>query len=344
VLSHLTSRLRYLREPGYLALVTSNTLTSLGSLTQILLHGWLTVQWGHNALFLLAFAAARVLPKLLLTLPAGIACDRLPRPRVLAATRMLSAVASLAPLLTFIYPAPLAWLLLGASLAGTAFAFEVPAGRSVLGDTVEKPHLYRVLAVNNGGGHIAAIIGPLVAVLLGPAGLAVSASLLAAAAVLTLRLPARPRAEAVVKRSPSNTRAELRELLRYVVSAPAVAVLVLLSTGPATIDRGVALLVPSLASNSGMMSLALLAPEIGSLLAALSLTIAPVRLGFRATVGILPGYALMMGLALGFSHIPAVLICGLLLAGMARLAFSTNSQVCVQEAVPPNMRGRVLAF
>ncbi|HEX5369916.1 MAG TPA: MFS transporter [Dehalococcoidia bacterium] len=339
--------LQVLKKPRYVTLVGSNTLASIGSVIQVLLHGWLILAWGHNPLYLLFFAAARVLPKVVLTLPAGIVCDRLPKRRVLALTRCLNSVASLIPLATFFFPAPIAWLLIGSTLAGVAFAFEVPGSRSAIGDTAETQDIYSVVALNNGGSHLAAIVGPLTAVFLGPLGLLVSAGFFAASSIMTLFLPSTIVASAEVSASSgaeSTQPGGAREMLRYVMTAPVIGMLVVLAMAPPTIDRGISLMVPSLAAGSSTISVALLAPELGALFASLSLTIVPIRLSVAATVGTLPGYGLLVGLALNFSHSPVLLIGGLLLAGVLRLAFMTNSQAWIQEKIPPRMRGRILAF
>src|SRR6185295_7922636 len=81
--------IRLLRQRAAGALIGSNTLTSLGGGMQLLLHGWLAVAWGHSAWFLAIFAATRIVPKIVLTVPAGIVCDRVPRARLLFACRML---------------------------------------------------------------------------------------------------------------------------------------------------------------------------------------------------------------------------------------------------------------
>src|SRR4029077_19888816 len=88
-------------------LVTSNALAAMGGRMQLLLHGWLIVAWGHSLLFLIAFAAARFLPKLVLTVPAGLICDRFPRARVLAAARLGGAAACLLPPAGYALPPPL---------------------------------------------------------------------------------------------------------------------------------------------------------------------------------------------------------------------------------------------
>src|ERR1051325_4485859 len=92
-----------------LELVASNALAAMGGRMQLLLHGWLIVAWGHSLLFLIAFAAARILPKLVLTVPAGMICDRYPRPRVLAVARCLCALACLLPLAGYLLPFRFAW-------------------------------------------------------------------------------------------------------------------------------------------------------------------------------------------------------------------------------------------
>src|SRR5439155_893657 len=155
-----------------------NALTALASCMMQLLQGWLAVAWGHSLLYLLVFGVARVLPKVALTLPAGIVCDRLSRKKVLFLSRLLAAGAALLPLAGFFLPLPMAWLMAGTAIGGVAHAFDLPAGRAVLGDLTAVDQLDRVVVLNNSGSHFAALAGPPLAFFLGPWGLVFAAGLM----------------------------------------------------------------------------------------------------------------------------------------------------------------------
>jgi MFS family permease len=324
----------------YRALVASNTLTALASGMQQLLQGWLAVTWGHSLLFLAVFAVLRIVPKLLLTVPAGIICDRVPRLRVLVATRVGNVFVSVLPLLGFVLPVPLAWVLVAVVLGGVLHAFDMPAGRAVLGDVTDEADLCSVISLNHGGSHLAALIGPPLAYLMGPPGLLVAATLFLIASVLTSLL--RP-ASTGREQCSSAISADIGEFLTFMQRAPTAATLIVLGAAPGVVDKAVALALPSL-SSGGVTGIALMAPEVGALMAAVALSIQPLRFSIGAILLTIVCYALLLGFALGFSYEPEFLIVGLFAAGIAKLTFNTGTQTRLQQTVPPGLRGRALSF
>ncbi len=332
--------LNLLRQRRYGALIGSNSFTALGTNMQQLLQGWLAVAWGHSVLFLLVFGAARVLPKVALTVPAGVICDRVPRTRILFAARWLNVLASLLPLLGFILPIPFFWLLSGIVLGGALHAFDLPASRAVLGDVTDREDLFPIVALNNGGSHLAALVGPPAAFLMGPAGFGVSAVLLASAAIVTFAIPK----SAPLPRPERQDGFGVKPLVRFALGAPSVTALVALGLAPGVIDKAVVLVLPSVASQAGTVSMALLAPEVGGIVAALVVSWASIRFGVISIGVSAVAYVALLVIAFGYSYESEVLITGLALAGAAKLAFFTSTQTQVQERVPPDLRGRVLSF
>lgn len=335
--------LELLRRPRLGALVASNAMMSLGAGMQLLLHGWLAVSWGHSLWMLGAFAASRILPKLVLTVPAGIVCDRVPRDHVLKVARAVDVVASLLPLAGFAAPMPLVWVLAASTLAGAVHAFDLPAGRGALADLTEPRDLHAAIALNSAGHHIAALVGPALAFALvswpgRPAPLLVSAGLLAIAALISPRLAARPRDERTL--APRDTTAAF---VRYLVSTPAVLLLILAGSAPGLLDRGIALALPSAGGGGSTTGLALLAPEAGALCAAFALAMSPVRLGVAAVIAGTALYAAFISLASQNTHEAEILVLALALGGVARLVVNATAQTRLQHLVPPDVRGRVMA-
>ncbi|MGH7486313.1 MAG: MFS transporter [bacterium] len=334
--------LSVLRNPPLAALISSNMFTSLGGSMQLLLHGWLAVQWGHSLWMLAALGATRILPKLLGAVPAGILCDRLPRTRVLAATRGAAVVASLVPLLGFVAPFPLLWVLAASSIGGAVHALDLPAGRGTLGDVSEPADLDAAVAFNSAGGHFAALVGPLIAFGLAswpgrPAALIASGAVLATAAVLSRRIPdLMPRRKAVAD--------GVRPLVRYLRSAPTATLLILVGVAPVLVDKAIALGLPSKAGGGASVGFALAAPEVGGLLAAGVLAIAPRRLGVGAIAAAGVLYAVFVFAAAQNLREGEVLIVMLAAAGVAKLVMIATAQARLQGIVPPSVRGRVFAL
>ncbi len=332
-----------LRRPRLGALVASNAMMSLGAGMQLLLHGWLAVSWGQSLWMLGAFAASRLLPKMVLTVPAGIICDRVPGDRVLRTARAVDVAASLLPLGGFFAPLPLAWVLAASTLAGAVHAFDLPAARGALADLVEPKDLHATVALNSTGHHVAALVGPALAFGLAswpgrPAPLLVSAALLAVAALISPRLATTAR-EAPSPAVPDTTAA----FVRYLFSTPGILLLILAGSAPGLLDRGIALALPSAGGGGSSTSLALVAPEIGALFAALALAMSPVRLGVAAVISGTVVYALFVALASQNTHEAEVLIAALACGGMARLVVNATAQTRLQHLTPAGVRGRVMA-
>jgi MFS family permease len=312
---------------------------------QLLLQGWLAVAWGHSPAFLGIFLAARLIPKILLTVPAGTICDRFSRPSILIAARAGYAVASLVPLVGLLAPGAIVWLLAGVALAGAIHAFDLSSSGAMFGDVVDRDDIDAAVALNRAGSHVAALTGPVVAFVLisgvgSAAALAVSAGIIAASALAALPLLG-------IKQSAREERAGVGAaagLFRYLRESPMTGVLILVGIAPAFIDKGVALLMPSIARGGGTVSLALIAPEVGALAMASLLALAPIRLGMKALIATAVLYAVFLSVASVRSHEAEALLLALGLAGMASAALGTASQAWLQRLVPVEMRGRVFAL
>ena len=337
--------IRLLRQRLSGLLIISNMVSSLGGGMQLLLHGWLAVEWGHSPFFLAIFAVARVAPKLVLTVPAGIICDRFPRTRIMATARVGYAVASLIPLVGLFGPLPIAWLLAGVVLAGAIHAFDLSSSRAAFGDIIEREDMHAAVAINKAASQVSALIGPAVAfALLSYAGsgaaLAVSAGYYSPARSLILPVPSIAHAL-----SDQCERVTTGGLFRYLRESPAAVTLIIAGVIPTFTDKVVALLLPSVSGGGGgTVSMALVAPELGALVAAAVLAVAPIRLGVHALVAIGCLYAGLIATASVQSGQAEALVLALAFAGMASAALNTTTHARLQHLVPAEMRGRVFAM
>jgi MFS family permease len=334
-------RLRLLRQDrSQLTLVTSNSLAAVSGRMQLLLHGWLIVAWG-NSLFLLAgYAVARYLPKIVLTVPAGLLCDHFERPRLLAASRWLSSIACLLPLAGFVSAHPLPWLVAGVVLSGCAAAFDQPARKATLGDITAREHIGPMVALNNGGDNMAALLGTMFAAVLGPPGLVGAAGLLAAGAILAGSIKPAPREAGVADEQWRG----MAGFFRFMTVAPVVAFLICLAIAPLLLNKGVALALPSFDGSSAFVALALIAPEVGGLAVAAALFLRPVNLPLAGMVASLVLYGTVLVVAIGVFPGSVLLVLGMALGGICQGVLDTTSQVRLQELVPAGLRGRVFAL
>ena len=82
------------------------------------------------------------------------------REKVLIASRLAGGGACLLPLAGLFLPLPMAWLIAAIILGSVVHAFDLPAGRAVLGDQTALEDLDQVVTLNNTGSHFAALAGP----------------------------------------------------------------------------------------------------------------------------------------------------------------------------------------
>lgn len=338
------SGIRLLRQRYPALLIGSNAVSSAGGAMQLLLHGWLAVAWGGSPLFLLLFAAARLAPKIILTVPAGVICDMIPRKRIMLAARIGYTAASLLPLVGLTGQMPMVWLFSGVILAGAIHAFDLSSSRAVFGDVIDRDDMLAAVAVNRAGSHVSSLLGPAVAFLLisrvgAGAALGVSAFLLATAALALVPLPRIHQlcGDREIKESAHG-------LFRYLRQTPTALILVLAGIIPAFVDKAVVLLLPSIAEGGdATMSMALMAPEAGALVAAAVLAFTPVHPGVRSLIAGALLYALFLALASTQSHQAAALVVALGFAGMASAGIGMTAHGHLQRLVPADMRGRVFA-
>jgi hypothetical protein len=253
-------------------------------------------------------------------------------------------VSAVIPLIGFVAPLPMAWLFAGVILAGALHAFDLSSARATFGDTIDRDDMYAAVALNRVGYQVTALLGPPVAFLLitgsGSAiALLASAVLLVASAVLVLPLPAIVHAVDGVR-----TRTAATGLVGYLKGSPATVLLLAAGIVPTFIDKGVALMLPSLSdAGGGSVSMALVAPEVGALLAVGVLAIAPLRISAKALVALGLLYAFLLCTATVRVDAIDVLVISLGLAGMASAIISTTTHAVLQRNVPAEMRGRVFA-
>jgi hypothetical protein len=209
---------------------------------------------------------------------------------------------------------------------------------------IDRDDMYAAVALNRAGYQMTALLGPPAAFLLitgsGSAiALCASAVLLTGSAFLILPLPAFVHAVDGVRAGTAAT-----GLLRYLKGSPVAVLLIVGGIVPTFIDKGVALLLPSLSdAGGGSVSMALIAPEVGALLAVGVLAVAPLRISSKALVGFGLLYAFLLCTATVRVDAIDVLVISLGLAGMASAVISTTTHAALQRLVPAEMRGRVFA-
>lgn len=325
------------------------TVSVVGTWMQMIAQNWLVWELTHSARWLGIINGASALPFVLFTLWGGQVADRFPRRSILIVTQAIAMTLAflLAAVASKQFIVPQAWhVAVLAGLSGVVNAFNMPAQQAFVSDMIEERSvLSNAIALNSLRFNFARILGPALAgwVLIrygvGWCFLINAFSFLAAILSLTLmRLPPFQRKE---------RKTSILEGLRYIAANATVLRIVLLVGTGATFTWSLSTLFPVFAAHynvgasgySRMMS----ANGIGAALGGIVL----------ATVGSrVPRYTLIYGGA--FLFCAALLVftaidnyglalgC-LVLSGFAMILFGISCNTKVQEDVPDELRGRVMA-
>lgn len=203
------------------------------------------------ALDLGILGAARAIPVLLLSPPAGVMADRLPRRRVLFVTNAIMALAALLlALLASAHRLEMVWLVLLSALNSAANAVDSPTRQSWIPLLVDRAYVGNAVGLNSIAFNAPAVIGPafagLLIVWIGVAGAFYfnAAATLAVVVAVTMMRPSPP---AIARREPVMR--AMRQGIAFIVRHPALQWIVLAQFVTALLARPYGQLTPALAVN-----------------------------------------------------------------------------------------------
>jgi MFS family permease len=327
------------------------TLSLIGTWMQTMAQGWLALELTNNAFFVAIVGTVGALPVVLLSLQAGVIADRVDKLKLVRAMQALMLCEALA-LFAFTVTGniTIGWLLALAAMNGVFSAFEIPARQAMIVELVGREDIPGAVALNSSGFNIARIIGPAVgAIVIASAGLAWCFALNAASylAVLVglflIRLPPFVRLASVGSGS-----AAIREGLRYMVTTPAIRVLMIVVTVFSIFGVPYLTLMPVVArdrlgTGAGGYGSLLTAVGIGGLAGALFLA----AVGSRVNRGRLLAWstAIFSVLLLVLSATTSFRFAWplLLVTGCAMILNGALSNGILQTLVPDEFRGRLMA-
>jgi len=319
-----------------------------GTWMQTVAQQWLVWELTHSPRWLGIISGASAIPYVVFALHGGEVADRFPRRNVLVWTQVLAmllafALAVLASSrLIPIQPWHIALL---AGLSGIVNAYNMPAQQAFVTDMVEREALSNAIALNSLRFNLARFIGPILAgvvlvktnasvcfFLNGLSFLAVIVSL------LMMRLPA------FVRRDRADS---IWGGFTYIRDTPRVLRLVLLIGAGSIFAWSVSTLYPMLADqfHRGASGYSLLTGVngVGAALGGVALTLWGDRLPRRYAVY---GGAVMFCISLVLLSITRsfpLALAVLIWSGFAMIVFAITAQTRVQEDVPDDLRGRVMA-
>ena len=334
----------------------SGQIVSLvGTWMQSVSQPWLVLLLGGSPIQLGIVLALQFAPSMVLAPLGGVIADRVDKRRLLMATQsvaMLQAVALFALTVTDVVQI---WHVMLLALAlGFVNAVDMPVRQSFAADLVSRDQLMGAITLNSASFNLARVLGPAVAgvtlAVFGPAfNFAINAASYGGVLTALWRMdPHEIRRAARPERQPS-VRSSLAEGIRYAVRTPTVLWPLVLLGGISLFGFNFQILLPLFAR----LTLEMRADGYGALFAAMGLgsLIGSLSLAFVGTRRPLLGFILGGGLGfvvfealLGLARSPFLVYPLIMLVGLSSMLMINSINVMVQQNVPNELRGRVMAL
>jgi len=334
----------------------SGQIVSLvGTWMQSVSQPWLVLLLGGSPIQLGIVLALQFAPSMVLAPLGGVIADRVDKRRLLMATQsvaMLQAVALFALTVTDVVQI---WHVMLLALAlGFVNAVDMPVRQSFAADLVSRDQLMGAITLNSASFNLARVLGPAVAgvtlAVFGPAfNFAINAASYGGVLTALWRMdPHEIRRAARPERQPS-VRSSLAEGIRYAVRTPTVLWPLVLLGGISLFGFNFQILLPLFAR----LTLEMRADGYGALFAAMGLgsLIGSLSLAFIGTRRPLLGFILGGGLGfvvfealLGLARSPFLVYPLIMLVGLSSMLMINSINVMVQQNVPNELRGRVMAL
>ncbi len=341
---------RAFKNAAYRRFWYASAVLAFGFWMERLAVGWLVLDT-TGSVFLTALSfAVRSAPSLLFAPLGGALADRVDRRRILVIAPLAGAAVSVAIAAVVVVGIDTAWPVLAAvAVGGIAHNFEMPARGAFISDLVGRRDAMNGIALHSVGtravGLFGALAGGVVIATVGPTVVfSVSAVvfLIGAAVMRTVPSPAqKPR------RDSGSLLGSAIEGLRFMVSLPAVATLMVLAIVVEIFAFSYQAVLPSVAKDVlglGALGLGALATMggVGGLIGSLALAAAG---DVRRKGLLILAVALVYGVAIlgfGASSLFAVSLVVILVVGVMAATFDALQWTLLQAGVPDSMRGRVL--
>jgi MFS family permease len=322
----------------------SGQIVSLvGTWMQSVSQPWLVLLLGGSPIQLGIVLALQFAPSMVLAPLGGVIADRVDKRRLLALF-----------VLTATDVVQIWHVMLLALALGFVNAVDMPVRQSFAADLVSRDQLMGAITLNSASFNLARVLGPAVAgvtlAVFGPAfNFAINAASYGGVLTALWRMdPHEIRRAARPERQPS-VRSSLAEGIRYAVRTPTVLWPLVLLGGVSLFGFNFQILLPLFAR----LTLEMRADGYGALFAAMGLgsLIGSLSLAFIGTRRPLLGFILGGGLGfvvfealLGLARSPFLVYPLIMLVGLSSMLMINSINVMVQQNVPNELRGRVMAL
>ena len=312
---------------------------------------WVVYSITHSALLLGVTVFAEQFPSFLFSIPGGVLADRYNRFTIIKITQLTSMVQAVLLAVLVITGHTMIWaILLLSVLLGIINAFDVPARQALIHDVVDSPDdLPNALSLSAATASMAQLLGPaLSGIVLSAFGAGVCFLLNAAsfgAVILSLMLMKLP--AYVPKTTKKNIRADVYEGFAYIKNTPDIALIVLLLTLVSFLVMPYNTVLPVFAKvvfRGDAKTFGYINSFVGLGAVAGTIFLASRKPGAHLK-NILFISTILMGVGLiGFSqatNFPVAMLFAVM-AGYGPIAQFTISNIVVQSAAAPEMRGRTM--
>ena len=336
--------------PNYRRYLSGQSISLIGTWMQMTAQSWLVLKLSHSSTMLGVVVALQTLPVLLLGPYGGVIADRVDKRRLMIALQAAMGVQALALGLLTVTGTVRVWQIgILAAVLGLNNAFENPSRQSFMMELVGPEHLRNAVSLNSVLVNVARSVGPAVAgILIATVGTGVCFLVNAGSFVaVVFSLTSMDSSALAPSTLAPRARGQLREGLRYVRSAPNLAIpLVMMGIAgcltyefqvslPVMADRGLHVG----ATGFGFMTAAM---GIGAVAGGLFVA-GRGKTGLRPLVIAASGFAVALSLATLAPSLAFELI-ALALAGAGSIAFMSTGNSTLQLNAAPEMRGRVMSL
>lgn len=331
---------------------SGQVISVTGTWMQRIAQAWLVLQITNSPLALGTIATVQFAPILMFSLFGGVLADRLPKLKVLTVTQaVMAAQALLFAVLTSSGHINLLEIYLLSSVLGIASALDQPTRQAFLMEMVGKEDLPNAVALNSIQFNIARIAGPALGgfaiAIIGVAGCFYLNSLSFVAVIGALLVMNQSQFHDVPPRITGRVLPQLAEGVRYAVSTPEIALVLIVLGIVGTAGYNFTVMLPlvakySLHSGPGGFGLLTSAMGVGSVISGLGVAYARSPSHKRLFIGA-GGFTAFLFL-LSFANnwwyaIPVVFG-----VGVFSIIFSTTANTRLQLLAPPAMRGRIMSI
>jgi MFS family permease len=336
--------------PNFRRYYGGQAISLTGTWMQMTAQSWLVLTLTHSSTALGVVVALQTLPVLLLCPYGGVIADRVDKRKLMIALQGAMGLQALTLGLLTVAGVVQVWEIgVLAALLGLNNAFENPARQSFMLELVGADHLRNAVTLNSVLVNAARTIGPAVAgILIATVGEGVCFLLNAGSFVAVMAsLMTMDRAALSPSTPMPRARGQLREGLRYVRSAPQLAIPLLMMgvVGCLTYEFQVSLpVMADRALNVGATGFGLMTASmgVGAVFGGL-LVAARGKTGLQPLVIASAGFAVAMSLATVAPSLAFELV-ALALVGAASIAFMSTGNSTLQLNAAPGMRGRVMSL